>query len=93
VAVRTVRVEKGQGVILELSVENWKSDVEYRYSLTFYMRHPRYELKQRDRHMLFRYVSPYEEEPKMDFSDYEGAERQFIYRNFYRAAERRGCCG
>jgi len=58
-----------------------------------YMDHPRYELKQRDRHMLFRYVSPYEEEPKMNFSDFSDQGKQFIYKNFYRAAERRGCCG
>jgi hypothetical protein len=57
------------------------------------MRHPRYELRQRDRHMLFRYVSPYDEHPKLAFSDFENEEKQFIYRNFYRAAERRGCCG
>jgi len=57
------------------------------------MDHPRYELKQRDRHMLFRYVSPYEEEPKMNFSDFSDQGKQFIYKNFYRAAERRGCCG
>ena len=50
-------------------MESWKSDV-IKYNLTFYMLHPRYQMKQRDRHMLFRYVSPYEEEVKIDFSDF-----------------------
>jgi hypothetical protein len=44
---------------LEIYVENWRSEAEYRYTLSMYMLHPRYEMRERDRHLLFRFVSPY----------------------------------
>jgi hypothetical protein len=43
--------------------------------------------------MLFRYVSPYEEEKKQEWGDLSKDEKTFVYRNFYKAAEKRGCCG
>jgi hypothetical protein len=70
IVVSSFAVEKSQTIFLDLFVENWKSDTEYNYTLTLYMKHPRYELKQRDRHLLFRFVSPYEEEQKLVFSDF-----------------------
>lgn len=74
-------------------MENWSAERQYDYVLTFYFTHPRFEMKQRDRHMLFRYVSPLEESGRLDWGEFDKEERQFIYREFYRAAEPRGCCG
>ncbi len=55
-------LEKNNAITVEIYVDNWKNEIEYKYTLSMYLMHPRYELKQRDRHLLFRFVSPYEEE-------------------------------
>lgn len=55
-----MRFEKDKKVILEFYPEKWNKDKPYRYAFSFYFSHPRFDLKQRDRHMLFRYVSPFE---------------------------------
>ena len=58
-----------------------------------YILNPKYHLRELDRQMLFHHVSPYEEAQKLDIDKCGDKERKFIYRNFYRAADRgTGCC-
>lgn len=78
---------------LEIWVDNWLSKQEYASSLTFYLENPRFHLRELDRHLLFRHVSPYEESKKLSMESCEEKERAFIYKAFYKSAERtRGCC-
>jgi hypothetical protein len=60
VSLHQIKFEKDKTYIIELYPEQWQADKQYGFALTFYLSHPRFELKQRDRHMLFRYVSPFE---------------------------------
>ena len=42
-----------------MKVNNWEQGADYVYTLTFYMESPLYALKELDRQILFKYVSPY----------------------------------
>lgn len=77
---------------LELSVANWTKGQDHVYSLTLYILNPRYHLRELDRQILFRHVSPYEEACHLDIDKCGDKERKYIYRNFFKAADRGGVC-
>jgi len=79
---------------LEIKVLNFDSSEQYVYQLSFYFDHPRYSLKERDRQLLFRFVSLYEERSKIDFDILTEEEKKYFYQNYFPNAGRKGflCC-
>lgn len=50
-------------------------------------------MKELDRQLLFKFVSPLQEAHLLSMKECDDKEKMFIFRNFYRAAERgSGCC-
>ena len=73
---------------------NWRERQDYVYVLTFYMETTLYHLKELDRQELFEFLSPSSEEYSLDIAEADEKERIYIYRNYFKAAERSGgCCG